>query len=322
MKTRYALNILFAILHFGFLSCDSDDDEVQLLPEMALDQKEVKLMITQTAEVNISGGGGEYDVYVADDSVADATLNGTIVTITSKKLGVTDVIISDQNDSFQKLTVYSCIGETKFDRSDFNFKIKLGNPEKFRFKITEGNTAYRASTEDVDIMEVKSYGDEIVLTAKQEGNASLIVTDLLGLETVVPVTVTSTTIPFTSEDLEEIKANEKNRYELRGENMDYDWVRYFNTKDENGLNHYGWEYYSSMYFKISFSGDKSVGVKTGSRLATKLDWDEPETDDEINLEIIKNNGTKIWAVFSFVKDEKLIYGHFCQNIADEDEENE
>lgn len=36
--------------------------------------------------------------------------------------------------------------------------------------------------------------------------------------------------------------------------------------------------------------------------------------DPIDFEIIKNDGEKIWAVYSFMKQERLHYGYFIQNI--------
>lgn len=36
--------------------------------------------------------------------------------------------------------------------------------------------------------------------------------------------------------------------------------------------------------------------------------------DAIDFEIIKNDGVKIWAIYSFVQDERLYYGYFIQNI--------
>lgn len=82
---------------------------------------------------------------------------------------------------------------------------------------------------------------------------------------------------------------------------------------ENGRNLYGWDYFGFYYLKIYFAGDKAVGKKENASLAYYYSSTNISAD-AIDFEIIKNDGVKIWAVYSFVMDGKLRYGYFIQNI--------
>ena len=89
---------------------------------------------------------------------------------------------------------------------------------------------------------------------------------------------------------------------------------------ENNKNLYGLEYSSAAYrtalnMWISFEGDTSVGEKVGGSFTRTLPYYEEEFGNEAaDVEIIKNDGSKIWAVWSFIKNDKLFYGHFCLDI--------
>lgn len=81
------------------------------------------------------------------------------------------------------------------------------------------------------------------------------------------------------------------------------------------MNKYGWSVWSE-YLTIWFSGDKTVGKKEKALLSqfTYEDYTTQFTEEPAILEIIKNNGTKIWAVYSVLKADKLSYGYFCAKI--------
>ncbi|MDD3909598.1 MAG: hypothetical protein PHN86_06555, partial [Proteiniphilum sp.] len=80
-----------------------------------------------------------------------------------------------------------------------------------------------------------------------------------------------------------------------------------------GRNLYGWDYYNFYYLKIYFSGDKEVGKKENASLVYRY-GSTSISADHIDFEIIKNDGNKIWAVYSFIRLEVLHYGYFIQNI--------
>lgn len=85
---------------------------------------------------------------------------------------------------------------------------------------------------------------------------------------------------------------------------------------DGDYNMYGFDYYGYMYFKVWFVGDKTAGKKSSAKIQAKMTWgDNASSSDTLTFEIIKNDGTFIWAVYSFIQDNKLYYGNFCQKIS-------
>ena len=82
---------------------------------------------------------------------------------------------------------------------------------------------------------------------------------------------------------------------------------------------YRWEYY--MYnFKITFDGDNSVGTKQNAVLNCYSYSQSTRkyinyTNKAITLKVIKNDGTKIWAIYTFMDNGVGKYGYFCDKIA-------
>lgn len=307
--------ILLYVLFFGIFSCKDDVKIIEeKIPETTIlpiktDTEEVMVKLTESTTVNITKGAGEYVVYSTDETVATATVKGSVVTVNALTVGKADVVIVDKDQALKKITVLSYIGETKFDISDFNLKMKLGNATRFYFKVTQGNSGYQVGTDDTEIIDIENSGDDFILTAKKAGTASFKIIDCLGIETIVQVAITTTTIPYTAKELEEIKDNNEIRCFFNEKNTYRRWYDHVNqTKD--GYDIIGWKNYR-FYFKCYFKGNKDVGKKTDSKIERMTSTVEGKVVVSVDFEIIKNDGNKIWAIYSFVKDDKLNFGHFC-----------
>lgn len=310
--------LLIIALPLGFTACDDDDDENVLppvadVPELIIDKISIDIEIDKIGEVKISQGGGEYHAFSSNPDVVSVELENNILKLNALSRGRTSVIISDKNSQYKELNVVAFYNVLAVKTAEIIVEMPLGHPKTMRIPITKGNGDYKVSIES-EIVSAKIENDsEIVVVATKEGKATIILTDSYGLQLEIPVTISTTTIPYNATELEAIKADETKRYEFNANNVDRSYYTYMNTK-EGDLNLYGWDYYGYMYFKLYFGGDKSEGMKANAKIVSKLSWGSSEINEAIEFEIIKNDGTKIWAVYSFVKDEKLNFGHFCQDI--------
>lgn len=311
--------LVMMVLPLAFTACDDDDEVVLIEPtkevtELILEKTSVDVEIESIGDVKITQGGGEYHAFSSNPDVVSVQMEDNVLKLSALSRGRTSVIISDKNSQYKELNVIAFYNVLALETSEINVKMPLGHFKTMRIPITKGNGSYEVSTES-DIITASIENDsEIVVVATKEGEATIALTDSYGLTLDIPVTISTTTIPYDAKELEAIKADEAKRYEFNAENVSgRNYYTQLNTK-EGELNLYGWKYYSYYYHKLYFSGDKSKGVKADAQIISKISWGSNEINEPIKLEIIKNDGTKIWAVYSYIKDEKLNFGHFCQDI--------
>jgi len=312
------LLLLIMVLPLGFTACDDDDDDPDVPPTeevtaLILEQSSVDVKVDNTGTVKITQGGGEYHAICINPDIVSAELEDNVLKLNALSRGRTSVIISDKNSQYKELNVVAFYDVLAIEATEIDVKMPLGHPKTMKIPITKGNGGYKVSTESEIITASIEDDDKIVVVATKEGKATIALTDSYGLQLEIPVTIATTTIPYDATELEAIKADETKRYEFNANNVDGSYYTYLNTK-EGDLNLYGWDYYGYMYFKLYFAGDKSEGEKADAKIVSKISWGDNEINEAIKFEIIKNDGTRIWAVFSFIKDEKLNFGHFCQDI--------
>ena len=157
-------------------------------------------------------------------------------------------------------------------------------------------------------------GDNIVLTAKAEGSTTLTVTDMMGLTKTVPVTVESSSIPYTDEEKQEIvNTLTDNKMVWDGQQAN-SWGNYAVVKDGDN-NVVTWAYYTYYYLKFNVGADLTVGTKTNCTVEAKMDWgSDGTTYDNVTVEILKNDGSRIWGIVYVIKDNYLHYGYFCMGL--------
>lgn len=316
MKAKYKLFILLStLLPVGMTGCSSDDEGNNPgveVPELALKEQEIKVKIGNDVNVDITEGGGDYKAFSLNQEIAKVELANNKLTIQGLKIGKTSLIVSDNDNCYQRLAVmvyeYDAI---KLETQDVEIKYPKGHPKAIAVNILEGHGSYAITCDNEDILEAYLNAGRIILNAKgKEGVTNVTVTDYCGLTAVIKVTTITSEIPYDEAELEVIKANEKLRCQFDGSNS----LSYYTVLNEKvgEFNLHGWDYNGMYYLKIYFPGDKEVGVKPNSKLSSKrfVVFDE----EPIKFEIIKNDGAKIWAVYSLLKDDKLYFGHFCQNI--------
>ncbi len=321
-KIKYKAILGVLLLSFPVLmlfSC-SDKEDVIIESEkldLVLEEDQIDIKIGNQVEINIVEGNNAYKVFSLNEDIVGATISGNKIVMNALEIGKTAIIVSDGAGIYRTLNIKSYKYETPIiEINNVNFKIPIGNSKSTTIKILEGNGGYKAESSNPEIASVNVVGDTLLnITGYKEGKAIITIFD--GIDFVssnVEVEITETTDPYNELELEEIMEKEDLCYVFSNQSV-LNSTTYYTllNRIEGGRNLYGWDYYNFYYLKIYFEGDKEVGIKENSSLLFRYSSTNLSADS-INFEIIKNDGEKIWAVFSFIQNEKLEYGYFIQKI--------
>lgn len=220
---RYGVLALLAAV--GTVSCSDDDTMIKPEPSPvvnpALPEKtelnigtelfDVKKESTITHE--IVAGAGDYRITVLDPSIASATIEGNTISVTGLAYGQTEVLISDQGGSYKsvKTNVYlSDVVVLSTDRLDLT--LAMGAPADASFTINQGNPPYsvESAADQTATATLADDGTTVNVRGLLEGETTITVTDARGLKQQVAVANTATDSPFSSAELEAIKAETAN----------------------------------------------------------------------------------------------------------------
>lgn len=319
MKTRYKTLLgilLLAVPAFMLLSCGDDEDipSVTEPSDLVIEKEQVMIVVGDKAELEIVKGNNDYKAFSLNDEIATVGISGNKLVIDAVEKGRTSVIVSDGSGQYRSLNIVSYYETLKVEHEVVNLMLPLGTTKTKSIGILQGNGNYRAESSDPEIVSVKISGELLLLTGKKEGEVSVTLTDALDITTTIQVKVTSTTEPYDESELEAIMKKETLCY-VFDDSVVENATTYYTLLNgiDNGRNLYGWDYYNYYYLKIYFSGDKEEGKKENASLVYRYSSTSISADP-IDFEIIKNDGEKIWAVYSFVEQERLHYGYFIQNI--------
>lgn len=319
MKLSHIIkNCVLVALLAMFVGC-KDDKPAEIVKEqerlkLELSDNYVKIKVEENATIDIKQGEGDYKVFSLNNDVAKVEYTNGKIHISGIEKGLTNVIVSDKESQYQQVKVAVYMGELTVDKDNLDVNIRLGHKKTEKIEILSGNDGYVVTSSNEDVVSAEIEDNSITLTFKKAGEAKLKVRDMLEFEKEISVKVSSTTVPFSAEELDKIMEEKDvhfmfNDRSVKGDDYGY---KFYNT-EEDGKYLYGWDYYGFYFLKIWFTGGKDVGKKEGSQLSFSY-WTESFENQPIDLEIIKNDGTYIWSTFSFVKEEKLNYGYFIQKI--------
>ncbi len=318
MKTRYKTLLgilLLAVPALMFLSCEDDEDVPSFTEpsDLVIEKEQVMIVVGDKEELEIVKGNNEYKAFSLNDEIATVSISGNKLVIDALDRGKTSVIVSDGSGQYCSLDIVSY--ETlKVEQEEVNLMLPLGTTKTKSVEILQGNGNYRAESSDPEIVSVQISGESLLLTGRKEGEVIITLTDALDITTTIQVEVTSTTEPYDESELEAIMKKETLCYVFDNSVVENATTYYTLLNGiDNGRNLYGWDYYNYYYLKIYFSGNKEEGKKENASLVYCYSSTSISADP-IDFEIIKNDGEKIWAVYSFVEQERLHYGYFIQNI--------
>jgi hypothetical protein len=326
LKRKTFAALLSIALLTGLAACSDDDKKIEIetpqSPKLELGIESLKVKNGADQTVEIKQGGGDYNVFSLDPDVATAELSGEQLQIHGVADGMTAIIISDNGGYYKKVpvSVYTYDGLT-FDTSELEITALLGKVAMGTANVTQGNGGYFITSSDARVTAMIADNGEIAVSATTKPDdyeATLTVTDKSGFTATLTVRVKASLEPFTEEDLAELKASDTRTYTLDGSQSTYmNYGTSLNAVGEDGTIVYGWEYapisWLKYSYKLSFKGENTVGKKSDARLVYSM-YGGTSYDEPVDLEIIQINDTHVWGVFTFVKDDVLHYGYFCDTI--------
>lgn len=325
MKVKNIYKVIFFLIFSFTIGCSSDDNDVvmeELIPDIELSSTDVLLDIDDLngIEVDIIEGSGNYKAFPTNEDIVEVEIEDSKLKLKGKGVGKTKVIVQDSKNKLTSINVTAMYNEIQLE--DFDFTCLFSIPQRKSVKIIKGNGDYTLSMEDRSIINASISGDELILHSygMREGEVEITIKDKIGLETTITVKVNITKNPFTDEIINSIKEKSETQYVYRDVNFKENGPL---KQEDKGMHLFGWElgdYFWSTYYKVWINGDLSVGNKPNSKFDLNAEGqlsDFHSTYGEVELErceIIKNDGEKIWCIFSGEKDQTLHYGYFITTI--------
>lgn len=329
MKLKYYfLSLVLATsCGFAFTSCDDDDEVVPVVevPELTFDSDALRVKIGEEnkAALPIATGGGQYNAFSLDESIAKATLGEDgIVYVEGLKNGNTYVVVSDAAGNYKRypVSVYTTEAMT-LSHENYSFVTPLGiSSSSSECAVVLGNGGYTVETDNEKVRaSINSETGVITMTAtsgRDEYVAIVTVTDCSNLTASINVTVTPTFDAFTASEIEDIKAKTKNDYYIMSnqftQNINYD-LRYYGEQyhtwkdadNGDGTHTFGlWEGYGNGYY--DYVGHYVIypqGTAVDQEVAAKYEFKynsgnyNPKYELDGTAKIIKDDATSkivIW----------------------------
>ncbi|MDY6971657.1 MAG: SBBP repeat-containing protein [Thermodesulfobacteriota bacterium] len=138
--------------------------------------------------VDVSGGTGVYSVSSSDSSVATATVQGYIITITATGPGNATIAVTDTSTNSAVVSVMVTADPSIFRVTPTSLNLSEG--QSGTLTISGGASPYTAVSSDISMADVVLNGDTAVVTGVAEGPAIITVTDKDFNSITVSVTVT------------------------------------------------------------------------------------------------------------------------------------
>lgn len=196
------------------------NDELVEVPggkaEISVNAEKLEVIKEQAKTVEITEGAGDYRVSVLDSDIAQASLEGNVITVTGVAQGETEILISDKDGGFKNVKIDVYLTDNLVpEKNSLNMALPFGKPASTSLNITEGNGGYKAVSSNEGVVLVKideASPNTVVVNALAEGEAEITITDSHGLSAKVSVVVTISDSPYTDEELEAIKAQTDIKY--------------------------------------------------------------------------------------------------------------
>lgn len=330
MRNKFYI-LLTMLLLTAFIGCSDDADPIvgaePQYPELQTEVTSLEVAIDKISSLKILQGAGDYNAFSLEKDIVDVEVKGDEILLKGISVGQTDIMILDKAGACVQVAVTSAYDRIVVSAgNEITMDIKIGETEKVTFDILYGSGGYEVATEEnQNIIKDLSLKDDTHVSFKvvSAGTTTLTITDKMGKTATVTVTVNELSYPYSPEELNEIRKKTGHTFSFmyrdRIEDGVYDGKIYDNQTAEDGRIYYRVEdNWGDVEFRIDFKGDFTVGVKENATLNTFGVYTHIENQD-ITLEIIKNDGKTIWTIFYYVgkdyNDERaLIYGYFIRPI--------
>lgn len=246
-----------------------------------------------------------------------AEISGNTITLTGVEKGIAGVMISDAKGNYKHVTVKCMYKTMTLDKNEVSVGMKLGHTDGIaKVTVTGGNGNYTAAVANDDVAVASVNGDVITIQGKKSGETTVTITDMMGLRQTVKVKVETTTIPFTEDEKAEVLALTDNKMVFNGQEALYvNYSGVYTVAQADGYvtmeSYYSW--YHSYGFVMKFKGDLTVGKKAEGTFKNN-GWNGRLDLSDVDYEILKNDGKRIWGICSVIKNDYLYTGYFCMPI--------
>lgn len=143
-----------------FAACDDDESNGKL----TFDKNNVEVIIGEEDAVKVSGGVAPYEAMPADETVAEATVSGSDITIKGLKEGNTTVKVTDKNGLEAVIAVAVKADPYEEEKEDATVRIKWDTYEKVEGTDEGTYTLTKAEDKTVTFSWTNEEGDELFLT--------------------------------------------------------------------------------------------------------------------------------------------------------------
>ncbi|WP_405372504.1 pilus assembly protein N-terminal domain-containing protein [Phocaeicola sp.] len=314
-----------------------ENDELVEVPgdkaEISVNTEKLEVIKEQTKTLEITEGAGDYRVSVLDSDIAEASLEGNVITVTGVAQGETEILISDKDGGYKNVKIDVYLTDNLVpEKSELNISLPFGKPSSVSLNIAEGNGGYTAVSSNESIIVVKideAYPNTVVVNAVAEGEAEITITDSHGLSAKVSVVVTISDSPYTDEELEGIKAQTDIKYVFSQpgsaeENfMDLIPKKSYACNSDLSVLYYGKDdvlqtgvYYSgntktALTIGFETKNDFVVGQETTGYLHVRRDFTyqfDPDTTT-CTFKVIQKQDGKVWAIYYTEMDGNIYKGY-------------
>lgn len=160
---------------------------------LQLSTTELSLVVGEQGNVEIPSGSGYYSVQNSDDEVVSAAVSGNTVTVTAVGAGTANITITDIKTDLKSVIHVTVL--LPLSLSSSSIYITIG--EEKTVTITTGSGNYIVQSNDVDVATATLDGDLVVISAIDEGTATITVTDTIsGQSALIDVMVSESPMSF------------------------------------------------------------------------------------------------------------------------------
>lgn len=167
---KHLLSILFFSM-FLYQGC-VEEDTANPYPELRLSSYVLSIQSGSSSELHIEKGNGDYQVTIASNSIATASVHGGTVVVKGLAIGKTVLTVTDSQNKKATIDLY-IYGNLELSESE----VTLREGEQIKVQIVKGNNKYSIHNPDVSVANVILTGDELQINGVLMGETEVVITD-------------------------------------------------------------------------------------------------------------------------------------------------
>lgn len=168
--------IITYVVAFCYLAATAGCEKEVEYDDLKLSTEKSSLRVGETATIKVSSGSGEYSVASSKESVVEASLSESVVTLKGISQGETTVNVQDKvtgQTSVVKVSVLKALENLVLDKVEVNVAPK----ESAIINVKSGNGAYELTVANTNVASASVSGSKITVAGKTVGSTTLTVKD-------------------------------------------------------------------------------------------------------------------------------------------------